>query len=101
MLIELIIGGIVAGLIGAAIILTIITSSVVIECAKEWWGARTNIVVVDPSTSAELERIAARKGSRRHKRFIYNKSIGESKMVESNSISGEVSYRKRVELYVS
>jgi len=101
MLFEILIGLLIGAFVGAVIVLAVITASAVIDCARDWWGSGTDVIVVDPSTSSELERIAAENGSKRHKRFVYNKSTGENKLVESDSISGELAYRSRVELYVA
>ena len=87
MILELILGCILGGLIGAAIALAVISISAVIECARELWGSRTNVVVGDPSISSELESVAAQKGTKRHKRFVYHKSTGRSELVESDLIS--------------
>ena len=89
------------GLIGAATALAIISIAAIYECVRNWWGSGINVLVVDPSTSAELEKIAASKGTHRHIRFIYNKSTGQRKMVESDSISDELANNKKVKLYVS
>jgi hypothetical protein len=85
----------------AVIHLVCLTAEAVIEQAREWWGSRTTVIVVDPSTSRELERIAAERGSRRHKRFVYNKSRSECRLVESDTISAEVAHRLEIELYVA
>ena len=39
---------------------------------------------------SELEKIAKQKGSKKHKRFVYNTSTKEALLVESNSISNEL-----------
>jgi hypothetical protein len=90
-----------AGLAGAAVLAVIVLSlDEIKDYARSWWGTGT-IVIIDPATDAELERIAASKGSKTYKRFVYNKATGDRKLVESNSISPELAYRSRIEVYVS
>lgn len=91
----------IAGLAGAAVLAMVILSLDEIKnLARTWWGTGT-IIVVDPAADAELQRIADSKGSKRYKRFVYNKATGDRKLVESNTISPDLAYRSRVEVYVS
>lgn len=90
----------IAGLAGAAVLAMVVLSLDEIKSrARSWWGTGT-IIVVDPAMDEELQRIANSKGSKRYKRFVYNKSTGDRKLVESNSISPDLASRRRVEIQV-
>jgi hypothetical protein len=101
MIVELLMMLFLGGAAAAVICLAVLTVSAVVEQARAWWGARTRLVVIDPAASPELARIAAERGSRPHKRFVYNRDRSETRLVESESISGEIAYRSEVELYVA
>lgn len=91
----------IAALAGGVVLAIVVLSLQEIKNrARSWWGCCT-IVIVDPATDAELQRIAESKGSKRHKRFVYNKTTGARKLVESNSIAPELAHRSRVEAYVT
>lgn len=90
----------IAGLVGsAALALLVLSLDEIKSRARSWWGSGT-IVVVDPASEAELARIAATKGSKRYRRFVFNKATDECKLVESNSIAPELEHRSRVELQI-
>jgi hypothetical protein len=85
----------------AVIYLACLTVDAIADQVREWWGSRKTVTVLDPSTSAELARIARENGSKRHKRFVYNRERNEARLVESDSISSDFANRSEVELYVS
>lgn len=79
-------------LFGAAVIgLVIISIVAVMEIIYDYWNDLDNeVVIIAPEASSELEKIAKNKGSKKHKRFVYNPKTNESVLVESNSISDEL-----------
>ena len=89
------------GAAAAIIAMVVLSANTVIEQARQWWGSRTSVFVLDPSVTAELAKIAANKGTKRHRRFVYHKQKNEIRLVESDSISNEFVNRPEVELYVS
>jgi hypothetical protein len=101
MLFELLMLLFAGGAAAAVIAMIVLSASAVVDQARQWWGSRTSIVVIDPSATAELARIAANNGTKRHKRFVFNKQQNELRLVESDSISSEFINRPAVELYVA
>jgi hypothetical protein len=78
-------------LFGAAIALVIITIATVMEIIFEYWNdIDDEVVMVAPEASPELEKIAKEKGSKKHKRFVYNPATKESLFIESDSIADEL-----------
>ncbi|MTJ21145.1 hypothetical protein FJR06_07305 [Dolichospermum sp. UHCC 0352] len=78
-------------LFGAAIALAIITIVAVMEIVFEYWNDLDDeVVIVPPEASLELERIAKEKGSKKHKRFVYNPATKEALFIESDSIADEL-----------
>jgi hypothetical protein len=61
------------------------------EIISDYWDDLDDeVLIIAPEASSELEKIAKQKGSKKHKRFVYNKSTKEALLVESNSISNEL-----------
>ncbi|MEI6443141.1 MAG: hypothetical protein WCO29_08440 [Nostocales cyanobacterium ELA583] len=78
-------------LFGAGIALAIITIVAVMEIVFEYWNDLDDeVVIVPPEASLELERIAKEKGSKKHKRFVYNPATKEALFIESDSIADEL-----------
>ena len=78
-------------LFGAAIALAIITVVAIMEIVFEYWNDLDDeVVIVPPEASLELERIAKEKGSKKHKRFVYNPATKEALFIESDSIADEL-----------
>jgi len=85
---------------GLALVLENLSLDAIRNLARSWWGTGT-IVILDPACEAELERIANKKCTKRYRRYVYNKSTGARKLVESDSIASDLAYQSRVETYVS
>lgn len=74
----------------AAVALAIITIVAISELISEYWNDLDEALIVAPEASKELEKIARQKGSKKHKRFAYNKDTKEAVLVESNRIDDEL-----------
>ncbi|BAG03367.1 MULTISPECIES: hypothetical protein [Microcystis] len=75
----------------AAVALAIISIATVMEIISDYWDDLDDeVLIIAPEASSELEKIAKQKGSKKHKRFVYNTSTKEALLVESNSISNEL-----------
>jgi hypothetical protein len=75
----------------AAVALAIISIATVMEIISDYWDDLDDeVLIIAPEASSELEKIAKQKGSKKQKRFVYNKSTKEALLVESNSISNEL-----------
>jgi hypothetical protein len=75
----------------AAVALAIISIVAVMEIISDYWDDLDDeVIIIAPEASSELEKIARQKGSKKHKRFVYNPSTKEALLVESNSISDQL-----------
>jgi hypothetical protein len=74
----------------AALFLAILTVSAIVEAVVDYFPNADTIQIVDPSASRELERIAAQKGSKQHKRFAFDRKTKKTVMVEGNKIAPEL-----------
>ena len=93
-------GALLGAAIGAAIAVVIITVVAVMETVFEYWNDLDDeVVIVAAEATPELERIAKQKGSKKHKRFVYNPATKESLLIESDSIEDEL--RDEDVVYVS
>lgn len=71
--------------------LAVLTIAAIVDVVVEHMADATSIEIIDPSTSDELERIAAQRGStKRHKRFAYDRMSRKAVLVESNRIADEL-----------
>ncbi|MBE9263642.1 hypothetical protein IQ224_16230 [Microcystis sp. LEGE 00066] len=76
---------------GAAIALAMISIAAVMEVIYKYWDDLDDeVLIIDPKASSELAKIAKQKGSKKHKRFVYNPVTREALLVESNSISNQL-----------
>lgn len=87
------------GLFATVLVLATISKESIADAVRSWWGSRQNVVVLSPSTNAKLARIAQQSATRRHKRFIFLRETGESRLVESDSIDKALA-PKEVHLFV-
>lgn len=74
----------------AVLFIALLTITAIIETALEYLTEADEIVIVDPKTSKELERIAAKKGSKPHKRFAYDRKNKKGILLESNRMADEL-----------
>ena len=81
-------------------LLVILTVTAIIEVAVEYIQDAETIVIVDPATSHELERIAAQKSSKPHKRFAFDRQSGKAVLVASNKIADELKDEDVIEVDV-
>jgi hypothetical protein len=84
--IDIFLGLIFAGLF----FLAMLTVSAIVEAALECLPNADVIDIVDPQASRELQRIAAQKSSKPHKRFAYDRQSRKAVLVESNKIADEL-----------
>lgn len=71
--------------------LAVLSIGAIVDIAIEHMESAKTIEIIDPGTSAELERIAAQKGStKRHQRFVYDRSSRKAALVESNRIADDL-----------
>jgi hypothetical protein len=80
----------IALIVVAVVALISLTLNAVIETATEYFIGSRNVVIVDPATSAELERVAAQRGTQRYKRFVYDRSTKQAIMVQSNQLGDDL-----------
>jgi hypothetical protein len=83
---DLFIGLVLAGLL----FLAILSVAAIVEAVLDYFPTAHDLTILDPSVSRELERIAADKGSKPHKRFAYDRSTKKAVLVESNRIADEL-----------
>lgn len=74
----------------AVLYIALLTVAAIIGSALEYLDEADDILIVDPKASKELERIAAKKGSKPHKRFAYDRKSKKAVLVESNRIADEL-----------
>lgn len=76
---------------GAAIALAMISIAAVMEVIYKYWDDLDHeALIIAPEAASELQKIANQKGSKKHKRFVYNPVTREALLVESNSISNQL-----------
>jgi hypothetical protein len=79
------------GLVVACLwLLAVLTLAAILEVAVDYFPTANQIMIVDPSVSHELERIAAERTTRPHKRFAYDGATKKAVLVESNYIADEL-----------
>jgi hypothetical protein len=79
------------GLVVASLLfLALLTLAAILEVAVDYFPTANQIMIVDPSVSQELERIAAERTTRPHKRFAYDRATRKAVLVESNHIADEL-----------
>lgn len=99
---ELFLIPLIIGAAAAAVALAIISIAAIMECVFKYWDEIDDeVMIVSPAVSSELEKIAEQKGSKQHKRFAYNKATKNAVLVESDSISDELSSNDVVTVSVS
>jgi hypothetical protein len=94
-----IISAIVAAIAGSAIViaLSVMTIEAIISVAREQWGAGRNVLIIDPSLSAEMQDIATTRGSKKYKKIIYDKATKNTLVTESDTMADELRVRKQIE----
>ena len=70
--------------------LAMLSVAAIVDVVQEHMSSADSIDIVDPQVSAELERIATQRGSKKHKRFAYDRVSKKAVLVESNRIADEL-----------
>lgn len=73
----------------AIMALAALSIAAIVEVALEYFET-DQVLVVDPKTTDELERVAKKHGSRAHKRFVYDRGSKKAVLVESDRIAKEM-----------
>lgn len=87
-------------LLVTAIALSKISKETIRDCVRGWWGNNQNVTIVDPATNSKLAEVARKAATKKHKRFVFHKSTGESRLVESDELSSSLAARE-VQLLVN
>lgn len=95
-MIDIIIGLVLVGIMMFAIL----TIAAIVETVLDYMPEANVVEIFDPKVSKELERIAAEKGSKAHKRFGYDRNTKKAVLVESNNIADELKGEEYIKIAV-
>lgn len=73
----------------AILALAALSIAAVVEVALEYFET-DQVLVIDPKTTDELERVARKHGNQAHKRFVYDRETKQAVLVQSNRIAKEM-----------
>ena len=74
----------------ALIVLAIITFAAVFEVAAGRYNSGQEVAVVDPNATEELRKVAEKYSTKKHKKFLVDKTTGKPYLIESDEIDNDI-----------